>query len=549
MGDRITRTAPGDPAGSRQAVLRLQRGVQRLLQAEVRAYTGGNTPALERYYREYIRDFRSQHSLTSFGELNQSILDVDLFFVGDYHTLRQSQELARRLLERAAHDERPLVLALEMVRREHQVHLDAYMRGEIREADFLQRVQYDLTWNFNWENYKPLFDSARRLGVRLVGINHAAAGQGMHARDEAIASSLVEDTLKWPAARFMVLIGDLHLASNHLPRALDLRLQAVGLQRRKLVVYQNSDTLYWTLAERGEDADAHVVRLGVDRFCVMEVPPHVKLQSYLSWEQAVERLHVDGEADELLVEASYTSVFEALVRQMGRFLELPPVEAGCEVFTNLDEHFFEVVENSTAIDEKRVREVHLLAFANRSCYVPEVNVVYLPFFSVNHACEEALHVLQVRHAGSVSAYEDEVEEFYARAWNAALGFCISKLVNPRRVATRADEFRSFLRSASRRLHEPGLAFRKLVARFVVQHKAHERARLAGRRGRLKQIYEQDLDVVLEVTHALGYMLGERLVAAVDAGRIDAALLRDLVLLDPSVAPSERYYATLRQLEA
>jgi hypothetical protein len=41
--------------GVRQAVLRLQRSVQRLMQAELRALTGGDTPAMERYEREYLR--------------------------------------------------------------------------------------------------------------------------------------------------------------------------------------------------------------------------------------------------------------------------------------------------------------------------------------------------------------------------------------------------------------------------------------------------------------------------------------------------------------
>ncbi len=535
---------------TQQALVRLQRSVHRLMQAEVRAYTGGRPPALERYYREYMREFRRHYAVASYGDLHQAMLDSDLFFVGDYHTLRQSQELACRLLERSARDARPLVLALEMVLREHQEHVDAYMRGEIDDRTFLQRIDYRRTWNFDWTNYKPLFETARKLGVRVVGINHPRKNGRTHlrARDDAIAESIVDVVQDHPDARVMVLIGDLHLASKHLPRALERKLGARGTPRSTLIVYQNSDALYWTLAEDGASSSSQVVRLGDDRFCVMEVPPHVKLQSYLSWEQALERLEDVSDGEELIVEPTYTGVFEALLRRLCQFFGFSPVRGVSEVFTNLDELFFEAVETSPAVEEDRIREVHLLAFANRSCYLPELDIVYLPFFSVHHASEEAMHVLQQRVHGTTRYLEDAYEDFYARIWDVAAGFFASKLVNPLRTATREEELRDFLRNASRRLHEPDLAFRKRVARFVIQHKDHERARLAGSRGRLKQIYEQDLDVRLEVAHALGYMLGDRLALALHHGALGTADMRTLLFTYGETTPSQRYLDLLARLE-
>jgi len=534
----------------RRAVLRLQRGVQRLMQAELRAVTGGDTPALERYEREYLREFRRQHELASLGDLVQAILETDVFFVGDYHTLRQSQDLARRLLERAAADTRPLVLAVEMVLQSHQEHLDAYMRGDLGDAEFLEAIRYRRTWNFDWENYRPLFETARRLGVHVVGINHLSrAGRNLQDRDEAIADALMESIRERPQARLMVLVGDLHLAATHLPRALDRRLEAQDLERRRLVVFQNADSLYWSLAERGAGREAQVVRLGPDRYCVMEVPPFVKLQSYLSWERALERLGDTDDGEEVALDQSANGLFEALVRQMARFFGVPALVNRCEVLTGLDEAFFAAVESHGALDERRVREIHLLAFGNRSCFVPELDLVYLPFLSVNHAAEEAMHVLHAALTGPTQASGDAYEDFYARAWDAAVGFLGSKLVNPHRRAVGEAEYREFLRTASRRLHEPRLAFRKLVARFVVQHLEHERMRLQGSRGRLKQIYEQDAGLVLEVSVAVGYLLGERLADTVLSGTLGAAELRPLVFADPRQRPSERYFALHRALAA
>lgn len=540
-----------DAGQVRQAVLRLQRSVQRLMQAELRAFTGEATPAMERYEREYLREFRRQHSLASFGELIQAILETDLFFVGDYHTLRQSQDLARRLLERAAADDRPLVLAVEMVRQEHQAHLDAYMQGRIGDAEFLTRIQYRRTWNFDWENYKPLFETARRLGVSVVGINQARSGRrSLRERDDAIAAALVEAILERPAARLMVLVGDLHLAAPHLPRAVQVRLQSRHLERRRLVVFQNADSLYWTLAERGDGRSGQVVRLSDDRFCVLEVPPYVKLQSYLSWERVLERWNAGADdGSDLTLEHTSTQLFEALTRQLARFFGVPEPPAACEVFANLDEAFFTALEQVAVLGEERIAEIHRLAFGNHSCFVPELDLVYLPYFSVNHASEEAMHVLQARLGADVHVRGDAREDFYSRATRAAVGFLGSKLVNPHRHATAEEEFRAFLRSAARQLHEPRLAFRKLVARFVVQHCEHERGRLAGRRGRLQQIYEQELDVTLETTFAIGYLLGDRLAAALLAGALRPETLRELIFVAPAQSPSEHYFALLRCLAA
>ena len=76
-----------------------------------------------------------------------------------------------------------------MVLEEHQGHLDAYMQGEIGEAEFLDRIQYRRTWNFDWENYRPLFETARRFSAHVVGVNHRVppGRSSLRQRDEATA--------------------------------------------------------------------------------------------------------------------------------------------------------------------------------------------------------------------------------------------------------------------------------------------------------------------------------------------------------------------------
>lgn len=505
----------------REAVLRLQQGVQRDLQARVRSFTGATPSALERYQRNYLRELSRYQSVSSYGELFAEMLQRDIVYIGDYHTLRQSQEVALHLLERAAADPRPVILALEMVHSEHQAPLDAYARGALDETQFRAAVQYNHTWNFNWNNYRPLFELARAQRVRLVGINQTIApGRGrIQARDARIAEQLAGVLAAQPEARLVVLIGDLHLASSHLPRAVDALLTARGLQRSRLVVHQNSDALYWDLVRRGDERETRVVRLGDGLYCVMEVPPFVKLESYLSWEQTLDDADLD-----LLVEPI---LLQTCVNRLADFVRLPRFVVHCEVFTNLDEAFFQALERSRSVSRTQVREAHLLAFANRGCYVPAIDAVYLPYFSVNHTTEQAMHVLCSKYGAEVRS-EDPVEDFYRRTLRVAVGFLASKLVNPHRRATSELELRGFLRQAARRLREPQLAFRKRVARLVIQHKDYETARRGRRLGHLQQVYEEDLDVRLEVTSTLGYQLGEGLAEALYTGSWQPEELRELI---------------------
>ncbi len=552
---QVHRTAR--PPALQRALLRLQRGVQRRLQAELRAYTGGNSPALERYYRDYLRDFRRQHTVSNYGDLHVAMLDADVILVGDYHTLRQSQETALRLLERAIVDPRPVALALEMVHTENQAVLDQFMSGALDETEFLAAIAYRDTWNFEWGNYRPLFEAARQAGVRVFGVNERQTTGGLRERDARIAARLVEIGTAAPDARLIVLIGDLHLASNHLPAALGRGLAAAGLERQSLVVHQNSDSLYWSLAERGNEARTQVVRLGADRFCVMEVPPYVKLQSYLGWErrQAEGRLGAgdapgDEDEDEFWDDdqaaAGADSVVQHLAGRLAEFLGLPPVVAAFSVYANVDAAFFEALAGA-GLSAERAREIQLLAGSSRGCWVPELNAVYLPHLSVNHAAEEALHVLQWQASGFDTGRDDAYEDFYARALFACLGYAASKIVNPRRRTTTDAELRAFLGAASRRMRVPDLAFRKRVARFVIQHREHEAARRDGGRGRLKQIYGQRLEVRLEVCWTLGYMLGEVLAAAVLDGRVTPQELRDLVTAPRGPHPSIAYFALADRL--
>jgi len=74
---------------------------------------------------------------------------------------------------RALHQRRPeLVLALEMFPRRVQPSLDAWVRGELSEEEFLQQSDWDNVWRFDAELYMDIFRFARthRIPMRAVNV-------------------------------------------------------------------------------------------------------------------------------------------------------------------------------------------------------------------------------------------------------------------------------------------------------------------------------------------------------------------------------------------
>lgn len=103
------------------------------------------------------------------AELAQSLASHRVVLVGEHHTDRRHhaiQEQVIRLLHRSG---RPVAVGLEMFRRESQPFLDAWVAGEIPEAEF--EPIYLRNWNFDWELYRGIFLLARELDIPMIGLN------------------------------------------------------------------------------------------------------------------------------------------------------------------------------------------------------------------------------------------------------------------------------------------------------------------------------------------------------------------------------------------
>jgi len=505
--------------------MQIQKRLVNRIKREIDASIGALTPELRAYKRKYNAEFRHYH-VSSKEELMEAVLAADIVFLGDYHTLRQSQQTLLKLLEEALPNRLDIVLALEMVQREDQAVLDEYMAGTISEDEFLKRIDYERTWGFPWNYYQPIFKAAKENCLRVVGINSHSEDERhmLEERDRVAAEAVAREALARQDALIVVFDGDLHVAAAHLPAKVKEILRGYGVKRKMLRIFQNSENIYWRLAENyNEQVD--VVRLRRDAFCVINTTPLVKYQSYLNWESNREELKPVLKSNWLLSRdksLNYSGQMRRIVHAIASFFEIR--EEGLDdftVYTTGDLDFLERLRESGEYTPGEIQEITVQILKNESYFITKGHILYLANLSLDHAAEEAAHL--INHVCAGSAEEPLVCEadFYYRAMKEAIGWLGSKVINPKRTCYREQDYYDFLKeSAGKKLppHEDEI---RRISRYVKQHKAMERRlfKKGGGRPTLRRIFDLPISVHIGVTHALGYMLGDKLHYAMMSGDV------------------------------
>jgi hypothetical protein len=450
----------------------------------------------------------------SYDELVDAVAASDLAYVGDYHTLKQSQRSFLKLVQRLCERGRKVQLALEFVHGRHQRALDEYLAGRLPPAAFLDRIGYLRHQRFDvWPHFEPLFELARAQKLPVIALDSQG---GLNARDRSAARRIARAALDNPDALTLVLIGQLHVAPAHLPAAVARALGPEGRALKPLTVYQNCEAIYWKLQERGRELDVEAVLVRPGEFCLINTPPVIVQQSFLDW--------IEG-GDEPLESDHPERRFKELAAFVASFLGLDDTAfrealAEAQVFTAADLSFIEKLPNR-GFSQRDIKMIERQILARESYYIPRAHLAFLANLSVNHTAEEATHFLRHVCSGASDEPRGLVDSFYARALEEAYAFCGSKIVNPRRKCAHEPQFERMLRGTDR--------FQREVARFVLAHLRLERGQ--RRNASLRRLYARDADLFNAVTHALGYMLGEKLYYALAHGRILKSEVREL-FLDP-----------------
>lgn len=488
----------------------LQKKIYRSLTREINSLLGPVPPSIRQYERMARRDFRdAPRKLTRRFRLKKEALiaairSSHVTWIGDFHPFAQSQRTALRLMREAVslggqNSNESWFLGLEMISSQHQKELDAYQSGQLSLQNFLEAIDYHKHWGFHWKHYAPLFEWARESQVRLVGLNlplilntnlrTQTTLSELQARDRW-AAGVVTDLFKTPGIRGIVLYGDHHVASPHLPSQFKRIFRRFYKESaRQTIVHQNCDSLYWKLAELEPRMDAEIVQLRPRVFCAFSSTPVARLQSWVNWIE-----DPDGDTDFLELTKRYGDA-------IADFLVVP----------------------RASFDSLTIRTLYRQRLCTHQRYYDAAaKIAYLAEPSSNGAAEIAANHLFLEH-NRVGLHREGLqgsELFFELVMRNAFSFFGSLLLNPRRKCDLPHDHRrrlNELRKGKKSTFPQEKASRALVLDLLRSEKWDSVYQSQRRPTKVEQMAAQ----------YLGQIAGKRFYLAFVSSAIDIVTAREL----------------------
>jgi hypothetical protein len=535
----------GKKISPREELLNLQRQLFEKIDADIQDYLGKVPAALNRYRNDYNRDLKDYERISSKAELIRAVMKSHIVYCGDYHTLRQSQRTVIKILREIILYDRPIVLAIEMVHYEDQKVLDEYMKGGMDDQTFLEKIDYRGTWNFDWPNYKQLFDFAKKYKIPVVALNchipkHTVS---LKKRDRIASQILVKLAESHPNSLIFTLYGDLHIAREHIP-LLTTKLQKArrsGLSRA-LVIYQNSDNLYWLLASRGLEQQVDVLKISDEQFCVMKCPPWVKLQGYLNWLENRESQQIESgeELDDKEDSYDYYHRLWDMADTIATFLNLKKDTLDeFNVFTSGDIEFLDFLNSHL---KKRAQRDKFMAemirtemIYNGTCLLAEEGMIYLSTMSINKSAEKIAQFIHSRSSSSNLLMNSRVDRqalYFGRILIEAIGYIGSKIINYKRKCGLIADHKNMIKNFRSKRIAGRILEHRHISQIVLDHFKLENKMVKNKvpKSAWNKICKQEPRIFFGVTQALGQMLGERLYNAVMDNRLQKNLIKKIFLL-------------------
>jgi hypothetical protein len=358
-----------------------------------------------------------------------------LVLLADFHALQQSQKTQLRILKSMG-AARKQILCLECLESKQQKKIDAFLSDRMSEQEFLRSVAWEQSWGFPWENYRPLFQWAKKNKVPVIGLNLLSAQKSalsLKKRDSFAAKRISEVIREYPDRQIVTIFGDLHIAEPHLPKA--VRKVCPRLADKDIVsIFQNSEKIYFDLLSDNRESEIEIVQLKKNQFCLLNVPPWVKWQSYL--------LYLESHFDTALNEEGldYTDHIEKYSKILAADLNVKTESGYFSVYSAADDSIFEKL--TKFFNETEMKWFSYLIEASRSFYCPELKLAFLGRPSVNYAASLAMAALHCRLAGIQRSPLKMPEDFTRLIFLEAIQYFGSKMINPKRKTDTVADIRA-----------------------------------------------------------------------------------------------------------
>ncbi len=479
---------------------------------------------LERYEEEYLREISDFERVATKEELITEIILSDIVFIGDFHTLRQSQKIPQRILSKVIINDlyktqkKGIVLCMEAFLTEHQRFINLYIKDKISEKEFLNAIDYEKTWGQNWKHYKTIIDFAKSCAIKIFGINTLPnnSTNSLELRDKFALEKIIELFLDFPKHLIVVFYGDAHITYCHIPQKLiEFMKRKFRRQITYLIVHQNSDSIYWKLAKLGLADIIDAVYIKPNIYCIINTTPIAKLQSQINWYENNEELKCVLHPEWCEPEESLSNLCDEVKDIIDELINFLNIKMDCDDFSILSIHNIKDLEQVLPdnITEEEIKKIEEIILKNESYFIPKRNIIILSNYSINHVTEEAMHYIHSKLAKFLTFDKlNSTDKFYCTIIYEAIGFCGSKIINHKRKCYKIKDFYDYiLYLKNRKIKDTKTAILKEATKKVIKH--YEMEQLLLNRGKTKKMgkyYDMKFSVFITVTHALGYILGDKL---------------------------------------
>lgn len=518
---------------------------QRIISRLKREIFGVDKTHKSRYIKDFQSEFRDFRAICRAEDAIEKAAACDIVYFGDYHPLEASQDWVLRLMAELVKRGRTVVLALEMLYVHQQEHLDRWMKGAMGEKEFLEKIEYRSEWGFSWESYRRIFALAKDPFIPIFGIDSETRDNlgAIRRRDRLAARRIGTIRSFFPDCCILVVIGESHLASTHLPR--EVR-RVIGPRCRDIVIVQNIDDIYWRLMRRGRE-NAEAVRIGRNRYCVITASPMIKYRSY----RELIDMWVDGdEADRNtpFLHETIEGILSFFVRGKGRpaatfrngrreSLEAVLPEVQCRTTF----HSFSSYLRSRRVSPRGSSFALARIKTKGIAYVPEINTFLVltsdPGRKIEGAARFVLHLLRKEVGERPRKSPSALDDFYRAVVDEALVCFAARVVNPARECTSGNALLSAAapENANPASLEgyPASEVRELVRllRYCIEHTPGARA--ASRAAKpLRRVTGLGIKKRMLIIEALGARLGEGIHRVFLEGRIPEREILDLLRVPP-----------------
>lgn len=408
----------------------LQRKFYEEAQHEITASISKKSKTLSDYENRYKKDLKKLKASTQ-RKMFQAINSADFLFIGDFHSLPQSQRFVLRLL-RNKQIKKPKAIAFEVISKEHEAFITAYLQKPTKQKELKLREQLSLeeNWSSNFEVYLEIFKAAHSQKIKIKGLKTSA--QNLKKRD-LLAAKQISQSME----PLWVLFGEFHCAREHLPKL----VRELNLDKSTVVIQQNIDHLQLKgLKESFKQKDkiyADATNKKIPLFCILHTPLWVKWQSYLT--QHIRKLEDSSSFDP-------TDQIHWSMNELSSFLEdsrYPLVKADESFFDFSvlhagEEDFSKSIRKLPRAEERKVLQQLELGGVAISTKTRRIFLAELTLNSCAQAASTYLYSAWTKQ-------DPQQRDFFMRCLFECHSFFLSKILNHSRKAKYWGDWKALLK--------------------------------------------------------------------------------------------------------